>query len=88
VVPVCERDNSAVCKKCIQKRAHLELNTYLTVVNVIQISLRIIWIIDDESSTNAITILGLVMAVIPICTLINEEMSCLYVLESVKLDTV
>ena len=70
------------------KKAHLELNTYLTVVNVIQISLRIIWIIDDESSTNAITILGLVMAVIPICTLINEEVSCLYVLESVKLDTV
>jgi hypothetical protein len=70
------------------KKAHLELNTYLTVVNVIQISLRIIRIIDDESSTNAITILGLVMAVIPICTLINEEMSCLYVLESVKLDTV
>ena len=70
------------------KKAHLELNTYLTVVNVIQISLRIIWIIDDESSTNAITILGLVMAVIPICTLINEKISRLYPPKIAKLDTV
>jgi hypothetical protein len=68
--------------------AYVEFNTYLTVVNVIQISLRIIWIIDDKSPTNAITILGLVMAVIPICTLINEKISRLCVLESVKLDTV
>ena len=70
------------------KKAHLELNTYLTVVNVIQISLRIIRIIDDESSTNAITILGLVMAVIPICTLINEKISRLYPPKIAKLDTV
>ena len=68
--------------------AYVEFNTYLTIVNVIQVSLRIIWIIDDESPTNAITILGLVMAVIPICTLINEKISRLYPPKIVKLDTV
>ena len=37
----------------------------LTVVYVVQIFLRIIWIFDNQSSTQPITVLGLIVAVIP-----------------------
>jgi len=47
-------------------RAHTRL---LTVVNVIQILLRIMWIVDNQSSTQAITILVPEVAVIPECPL-------------------
>lgn len=45
-------------------------HTYLlTVVNVIQRLLRIIWIIDDNRSTQAVTILVPKVTVIPECPL-------------------
>ena len=37
----------------------------LTVVYVVQILLRIIWIVDNQSSTQSITVLVLEVAVIP-----------------------
>ena len=45
------------------------LSICLTIVNIIQILVRVSWIIDDQSSTQAITILVPEMAVIPECPL-------------------
>jgi hypothetical protein len=47
-----------------------------TVVNVVQMLMRIIWIIDNERSTQAITVLVLVVAVIPECPLKWELCEC------------
>jgi hypothetical protein len=47
----------------------------LTIVNVVQINLRIIWIIDNESTTQPITVLGLVVTVIPVRPLKSMEVS-------------
>jgi hypothetical protein len=52
------------------RKAHPELDTDLTVVDVIQSTLRVVGIIDDKDTTDTITVLGLVMTVIPKCTLI------------------
>ena len=57
------------------KRTRLELDTYLTVIDVIQMLVRIKWIINDQRSAQAITILSLIMAVIPICTL-SSKIGC------------
>ena len=56
------------------RKAYPELDTVtnLTVVDVIQITLRIVGIIDDKGPTDAITVLSLIMAVIPKCTLIGR----------------
>ena len=53
-------------------KAHPEFGTNLTVVDVIQITLRVLGIINDKGPTNAITVLSLIMTVIPKCTLINR----------------
>ena len=45
------------------------LSICLTIVNIIQILVRVSWIIDDQSSTQAITILVPEVAVIPECPL-------------------
>ena len=42
---------------------------YLTVVNIIQVLLRITWIINDKSSSQAVAVLVLKMTVIPECPL-------------------
>jgi hypothetical protein len=47
---------------------------FLTVVNVVQILLRIIWVIDNQSAAQPITVLGLVVTVIPECPL-NKQSS-------------
>ena len=44
-------------------------DVFLTIINVVQVLLRIIWIIDDQNSTQAITVLGLEVTVIPVCAL-------------------
>jgi hypothetical protein len=75
VVPVRERDNSGFCKKWV-RRAGLNLECYLTIVEVIQMTVRVIWIINDQRPTQAIAILSLVMAVIPECTLKTQKISC------------
>jgi len=54
------------------RKAHPELDTNLTVVDVIQPTLRVVGIIDDKGPTDAITVLSLIMAMIPKCTLINR----------------
>jgi hypothetical protein len=43
-----------------------KLSVNLTVVDIIQTSLRIIRIVNHQGPTHAIAVLGLVMAVIPI----------------------
>ena len=53
----------------ISQNQQVLLSTYLTIVNIIQILLRVSWIIDDQSSTQAITILVPKVAVIPECPL-------------------
>jgi len=58
------------------RKAHPELDTNLTVVDVIQITLRVLGIIDDKCPTDTITVLSLIMTVIPKCTLINRQISC------------
>jgi hypothetical protein len=50
-------------------------NVFLTIVNVVQMLLRIIWIIDNESTTQPITVLGLVVTVIPERPLKSMEVS-------------
>jgi hypothetical protein len=38
---------------------------FLTIVNVVQTLLRVVWIIDNQSTTQPITVLGLEVTVIP-----------------------
>jgi hypothetical protein len=47
----------------------VEQGPYLTIVDIIQMTVGVDWIINDQSPTQAITILSLIMAVIPVCTL-------------------
>ena len=54
------------------KKAHPELDTNLTVVEVIQITVRVLGVIDDKNPTDTITVLSLIMTVIPKSTLINR----------------
>jgi len=49
-----------------------EIDTNLTVVDVIQTTLRVVGIIDDKGPTDTITVLSLIMTVIPKCTLIGR----------------
>ena len=68
MIPIRESDNSIVWRKS-QPGERVLLDVFLTIVNVVQMFLRIIWIIDNQSSTQPITVLVLVMAVIPVCPL-------------------
>ena len=52
------------------RKVQQKLDTDLTVVDVIQSTLRVLGIIDDKGATDTITVLSLIMAVIPKCTLI------------------
>ena len=72
MVPVRERNNGVLCKAYIH-RVLSNFDACLTVVDVIQISVRVFWVINDQRPTQAITVLGLVMAVIPICTLRKQK---------------
>ena len=53
----------------ISQNQQVLLSICLTIVDIIQILLRVSWIIDDQSSTQAITILVPEVAVIPECPL-------------------
>jgi hypothetical protein len=53
----------------ISQNQQVLLSMCLTIVNIIQILLRVSWIIYDQSSTQAITILVPEVAVIPECPL-------------------
>ena len=68
MIPIGEGDDSIVWKKS-QPSERVLPNVFLTVVYVVQILLRIIWIFDNQSSTQPITVLGPVVAVIPKCPL-------------------
>lgn len=48
---------------------------FLTIVNVVQTLMGIIWIIDNQSTTQPITVLGLVVTVIPERPLKSLEVS-------------
>ena len=69
VIPVRKCNNSLLFRKHVQRRTNFESHSYLTVVNVIEITVGVIRIINNQGSTQAITILGLEMAMIPICPL-------------------
>jgi hypothetical protein len=68
MIPIGEGDNSVVWRKS-QPGDRVLPGVFLTIVYVVQILLRIIWILDNQSSTQPITVLGLVVAVIPECPL-------------------
>jgi hypothetical protein len=74
VVPICKGDDSIVYKK-ISVRGIISLATHPTIVNVIQVLLGIIWIIDDQGSTQAVTVLVPEVAVIPVCSLEGPKVS-------------
>ena len=50
-------------------------NLVLTIVNIIQMTVVVVFIINDQRPTHAITILSLIMTVIPECTL-KKQISC------------
>jgi hypothetical protein len=68
MIPIGESNNSFVWKKS-QPGEWVLPDVILTIVYVVQVLLGIIWIIDNQSSTQPITVLGLVVAVIPECPL-------------------
>jgi hypothetical protein len=68
MIPIRESDNSIVWRKS-QPGERVLPDVFLTIVYVVQMPLRIVWIIDDQNSTQPITVLGLVVAVIPECPL-------------------
>ena len=74
VVPIPERDNGSVWKNLRIGERDLP-RVFPTVVNVVQMLLRVIWIIDDQSTTQPIAVLGPEVAVIPVCTLKWIELS-------------
>jgi hypothetical protein len=74
VVPIPESDDGSIWRKSKLRERDL-LTVFLTIVKVVQILLRIIWIIDNQSATQPIAVLGPEVAVIPVCTLKGIELS-------------
>jgi hypothetical protein len=68
MIPIRESDNSIVWRKS-QPGERVLPDVFLTIIYVVQILLRIIWIIDNQNPTQPITVLDLVVAVIPECPL-------------------
>jgi hypothetical protein len=68
VVPISERDYSRFYKEQV-RRARLKRYPHLTIVDIIRTTVGVVWIINDQRSTQAITVLSPIMAVIPVCTL-------------------
>ena len=68
MIPIRESDNSIVWRKS-QPGERVLPDVFLTIVYVVQMLLGIIWIFDNQSSTQPITVLDLVVAVIPECPL-------------------
>jgi len=64
MIPIRKSNNSIVWRK-VQPGERVLPYVSLTVVYVVQILLRIIWIFDNQSSAQPITVLGLIVAVIP-----------------------
>jgi hypothetical protein len=74
VVPIPESDNGSLWRKSKIRERDLP-HVFLTIVNVVQMLVRIIWIIDNQSATQPIAVLGPEVAVIPVCTLKGIDMS-------------
>jgi hypothetical protein len=74
VVPIPESDNGSLWRKSKIRERDLP-HVFLTIVNVVQMLVRIIWIIDNQSATQPIAVLGPEVAVIPVCTLKGINMS-------------
>jgi hypothetical protein len=70
MIPIGEGNNSIVWRRS-QPDQRVLPDVFLTIIYVVQILLRIIWIVDNQSSTQPITVLVLVVTVIPECPL-NE----------------
>jgi hypothetical protein len=68
VVPIRKRNDGIVCGK-FSEEGRFSLEAYPTIVNVVQVLLGIIWIIDNEGSAQAITILVPEVTVVPVCPL-------------------
>ena len=68
MIPIGEGDNSVIWRKS-QPSERVLPDVFLTIVYVVQMLLRITWIFDNQCSTQPITVLGLVVAVIPECPL-------------------
>jgi hypothetical protein len=68
VIPVRKRNDCVIYEKW-SSRAYLKPYCQLTIINVIEATVGVILVINNKGSTQSITILNLVMAVIPICTL-------------------
>ena len=68
MVPIRKCDDGIVYGEISGKETFSQ-EAYPTIVNVVQTLMRIIWIIDDQGSTQAITVLVLEVAMIPECPL-------------------
>jgi hypothetical protein len=68
VVPIRKRDDGIVCGK-ISAEGTFPLEAYPTIVNIVQMLLGIIWIVDNQGSAQAITILVPEVTVVPVCPL-------------------
>jgi hypothetical protein len=68
VVPIRKRDHGVVYGK-ISAKGTFSPEDYPTIVNVVQTLMGIIWILDNQSPTQAITVLVPEVAVIPECPL-------------------
>ena len=68
MVPIPEGDNGIIWMKSKLRERDLP-RVILTIINVIQMLLGIIWIVNNQSTTQPIAVLGLEVAVIPVCTL-------------------
>jgi hypothetical protein len=74
VVPIPESDNGIIWRESKLRERDLPY-VFLTVVNIVQMLLRIIWVIDNQSASQPIAVLGPEVAVIPVCTLKNIKLS-------------
>jgi hypothetical protein len=76
VIPIRESDNGVVWRRS-QPCERAFPDVFLTIVIIVQVFLRIFWILDDQRSTQAITVLVPKVTVIPVCALKSKEVSLL-----------
>jgi hypothetical protein len=74
VIPIRESDNGGVWEDLKPVDRYFS-EVFLTIVNVVQMLMRIIWVIDNQSTTQPITVLGVVVTVIPERPLKSMEVS-------------
>ncbi len=65
-LPVRERDDGGLCRKCVSTvPIRVTRRFTLTIIDVIVLEMRILRVIDNQSTAQAITVLVLEMAVVP-----------------------